>query len=179
MTIPSMWVRKSNCKDNRRSFDFARDDIVWGGLEPLQFAEDVEKEEGGDDGDAADPLGAVGGVLEGQALEIHAVDAGDGESWQDDGAEDGENLHDFVGAVGYRGEVDVEGVVEEVALGFDGVKQTGDVVVGVANVGLVVRVDDGAGVALQMERGVAGVDEDAAEVDEFAFDGEDGLQDLG
>jgi len=53
------------------------------------------------------------------------------------------------------------------------------VVVGVANVGLVVRVDDGAGVALQMERGVAGVDEDAAEVDEFAFDGEDGLQDLG
>ena len=122
---------------------------------------------------------AVGGVLKGQALEVHAVDAGDGECGNRDGAEDGEDLHDLVGAVGDRGEVDVEGVVEEVALGFDRVEEAGDVVVGVADVGLVVGVDDGVGVALEVERGVAGVDEDAAEVDELALDGEDGLQNLG
>ena len=52
-------------------------------------------------------------------------------------------------------------------------------VVGVANVGLVVGVDDGVGVALEVERGVAGVDEDAAQIDELALDGEDGLQNLG
>ena len=109
----------SECKDNRRSFDFAQDDIFGSvALEPLQFAEDVEEEEGGDDGDAADPLGAVGGVLEGQALEIHAVDAGDAERRQGDGAKDCQDLHDFIGAVGDRGEIDVEGVVEEVALSF-------------------------------------------------------------
>ena len=51
-------------------------------LEPLQFAEEVEEDDGGEDGDAADPLGAIGGVLEGQALEVHAVDAGDGEGGQ-------------------------------------------------------------------------------------------------
>jgi hypothetical protein len=55
-------------------------------LEPLQFAEDVEEEGGGEDGDAADPLGAVGGFLKGQALEVHAVDAGDGERWDGDGS---------------------------------------------------------------------------------------------
>ena len=98
---------------------------------------------------------------------------------QGDRAEDGEDLHDFVGAVGDGGEVDVEGVVEEVALGFYGVEEAGDVVVGVADVGLVVGVDDGVGVALEVERGVAGVDEDAAEVDEFALDGEDALQNFG
>ena len=118
---------------------------------------------------------AVGGVLERQAFEVHAVDAGDGERGNGDGAEDGEDLHDFVGAVGDRGEIDVEGVVEQVALGFDGVEETGDVVVGVADVGLVVGVDDGVGVALEMKRGVAGVDEDAAEIDELALDGEDAI----
>jgi len=150
-----------------------------GWLKPLQFAEEVEEQESGEDGDATDPLAAVGGFLEGQALEVHAVDAGDDECGDRDGAEDGEDLHDFVGAVGYRGEVDVEGVVEEVALGFDRVKQAGDVVVSVADVRLVVGVDYGVGVALEVERGIAGVDEDAAEIDEFALDGEDGLQDLG
>ncbi len=119
------------------------------------------------------------GVLEGQALEVHAVDAGDGEHWNGDGAKDGENLHDFVGAVGDGGEVDVEGVVEEIALGFDGVEQTGDVVVGVAEIGLMLGVDDGAGVALEMEAGIASIDEDTTEVDEFALDGEDGLEDFG
>src|ERR1700755_849995 len=102
-------------------------------LKPPEFAEEVEKEESCDGGDAADPLGAIGGFLEGQAFEVHAVDAGDGECWKDDGAEDGEHLHDFVGAVGDGREVDVEGVVEEVALGLYGVEQAGDVVVGVAD----------------------------------------------
>ena len=52
-------------------------------------------------------------------------------------------------------------------------------VVGVADEGLVVVVDDGVGIALEMEGGVAGIDEDAAEVDQLTLDGEDGLEDLG
>ena len=51
-------------------------------------------------------------------------------------------------------------------------------VVGVAEVGLMSasmmvrgRAGDGGG--------IAGIDEDAAEVDEFALDGEDGLEDFG
>src|SRR5882757_9703657 len=107
-------------------------------LKPPEFAEEVEKEESCDDGDAADPLGAVRGFLEGQAFKVHAVDTGYGECWKDDGTEDGEDLHDFVGAVGDGREIDVEGVVKQVALGFYGVEQAGDVVVGVADVGLVV-----------------------------------------
>ena len=122
-----------------------------GPSEPLQFAEDVEEEEGGDDGDATDPLGAVGRFLEGQTFEVHAVDAGDGESRDGDGTEDGEHLHDFVGAIGDGRQVDIEGVVEEIALGFDGVEEACDVVVGIADVGLVVGVDDGVGVALKVE----------------------------
>ena len=52
-------------------------------------------------------------------------------------------------------------------------------IVDVADVGLLFGVDDGVGVALEVERGVTGVDEDAAEIDELALDGEDGLEDLG
>jgi hypothetical protein len=148
-------------------------------LEPLQLAEDVEEDGGGDEGDAADPFGSVRGVFEGKAFEVHAVDAGDGQHREGDGAEDGEDLHDLVGAVGDRGEIDIEGVVEEVALSFDRVEKAGDVVVGVADVRLTLGVDDGVGVALEVERGVTGVDQDAAEVDELALDSEDGLQDRG
>jgi hypothetical protein len=147
-------------------------------LEPLEFAEDKKQGDGGEDEDAAYPLGSVRRIFKGKALEVHAVDAGDGQGGNRNGTEDGEDLHDFVGAVGDGREIDVEGVVEEVALGFDGVKQPGDVVVGVADVGLVIGVDDGVGIALEVERGVACVDENAAEVDEFALDGEDGLENL-
>ena len=48
-----------------------------------------------------------------------------------------------------------------------GVEQADDVVVDVADEGLVVGVDDGAGVALEVEGGVAGADQDAAKVDEL------------
>ena len=120
----------------------------------------------------------MGRLFKGQALQVHAVDARDGDSGQRDGAEHGEDLHHLVGAVGDRREIDVEGVVEQVALGFDRVEQTGDVVVDIADIGLMLGVDDGVGVALEMEAGVARIDEDAAQVDELALDGKDALQDL-
>ena len=120
----------------------------------------------------------MGGVLEGQALEVHAVDTGDGKRRNRDRAEDGKNFHDLVGAVGDGGEIDVEGVVEEVALGVDGVEESSDVVVGVADVELVLGVDEGVEVALEVERDVASVDEDAAETDQLALDGEDGRKDF-
>ena len=118
-------------------------------------------------------------LLEGQAFEVHAINAGDGNGWQRDGAEHGEDLHHLVGAIGYRREIDVERVVEQVALRLDRVEQARDVVVDVADVRLVLGVDDGVGIALQMEAGVARVDQHAAQIDEFALDGEDLLEDLG
>jgi len=44
-------------------------------LEPVQLAENVEEDGSGNDGDAGDPLGSVGRVFEGEALEVHAIDA--------------------------------------------------------------------------------------------------------
>jgi len=153
--------------------------VVENALEPVQLTEDVEEDCGSDDGDAGDPLGSVGRVFEREPLEVHAVDARDGECGKGDGAQDGEDLHDLIGAVRDGREINIEGVVEEVTLGFDRVQQPRDVIVGVADVGLVVDVDDGVLIALKMKCGVAGVDEDSAEIDEFALNGEDGLEDLG
>jgi hypothetical protein len=98
-----------------------------------------------------------------QSFEIHPVDTGDSEGRQSDGTEDGEDLHYLVGAVGDGGSVDVESVVEQVALGFNRVEKAGDVVVGVSDVELVVGVDDSAGIALEMEGSVTSVDEDELE----------------
>ena len=52
-------------------------------------------------------------------------------------------------------------------------------IVRIADEGLLVGVNDCVGIALKVKRGVASIDEDAAEIDELAFDGEDALQYLG
>ncbi len=82
---------------------------------------------------------AWGLSCEGEAFDVDAVDAADDEGGEGYGGEHGEDFHDFGGAVGGAGEVDVEGVVEQVALGFDGVEEAGEVVVEVAEVELVLR----------------------------------------
>lgn len=52
-------------------------------------------------------------------------------------------------------------------------------IVDVADIGLMFGIDERVGIALEMKRGIASIDKNAAQVDEFALDGEDRLQNLG
>src|SRR6185437_16473814 len=102
----------------------------------------------------------------------------DGEGGQGDGAEDREYLHYFVGAIGDARQVDVERVVEQIALGLHRVEQARHMIVDIADIRLVFRVDEGAGIALKVQRSVAGVDQYAAQLDQLTLNAEDSLKHL-
>ena len=51
-------------------------------------------------------------------------------------------------------------------------------VVGIANVELVLLVDDGVGIALEMQAGIARVDQDTTEIDKLALDPKDLAENL-
>lgn len=114
-----------------------------------------------------------------ESLEIHPIDAGDAERGQRDRAQDGKNLHNLIRAVGHRGEVDVERVIEQITLRLYRVQQARDVVVRITHVRLLLGVDDRIRIALKVKRGVPCIDEDAAEGDEFTLNRKDALQYLG
>ena len=52
-------------------------------------------------------------------------------------------------------------------------------VVGITDIELVFAVDDGVGIALQVEAGIASIDKYPAQLDQLALDGEDLVQNLG
>ena len=115
-------------------------------------------------------------ILKRQALQVHAVDPADRNGRQRDGAQHREHLHHLVGAVRDGRQVDVQRVVHQIALRLHRVQQAHHMVVDVADIGLVLGVDDRLRIALQVQRGVPRADQHTPQIDELALDGKDLLQ---